>query len=105
MLGELGVVLGVATIALAVMIYRVPARHQLWGALVLTFSVLSWVGALGGLLLGFLLGLIGGVLAITWKPNVIVPATPVQITRICPNCGTVIQKDARFCAYCGKSLP
>lgn len=104
--GEFGVLLGIATIALAVLIYKVPARHQLWGALVLTFSVLSWIGALGGLLLGFIMGLIGGVLAITWKPSTALPASPpAQITRICPNCGTVVQKDAKFCSYCGKSLP
>ena len=106
-LGELGVLLGIATIAVAVLIYRIPARHQLWGALVLAFSLLSWVGAIGGLLLGFLLGLIGGVLAISWKPSVSTPAPApsIQITRICPNCGTVIQKDSKFCSYCGKSLP
>lgn len=104
-LGELGVLLGIATIALAVMIFRFPARHQLWGALVLTSSALSVVGSLGGLLIGFLLGIIGGVLAISWKPSVAALTPPTQITRICPNCGTVIQKDAKFCSYCGKSLP
>ena len=104
-LGEVGVVMGIATIALAVMILRVPQRHQLWGALVLTFSVLSIVGSLGGLLLGFVLGIIGGVLAISWKPGLTAPVPQVQITRICPNCGTVIQKDAKFCSYCGKPLP
>lgn len=103
--GEVGVLLGIATIAVAVMIYRTPSRHQLWGALVLTFSVLSWVTSIGGLVIGFLLGIIGGVLAVTWKPGVAAPAPPSQITRICPNCGTVIEKDARFCSYCGKSLP
>jgi hypothetical protein len=98
--------MGIATIALAVMILRVPQRHQLWGALVLTFSLLSIVGSLGGLLLGFILGIIGGVLAISWKPSVAAPAPapPAQVTRICPNCGTVVQKDAKF-SYCGKSLP
>ena len=103
--GELGVLMGIATVALAVLIYKIPARHQLWGGLVLTFSFLSWIGALAGLFLGFLLGLIGGILAITWKPSTTAAAPPVQITRICPNCGTVIPKDAKFCSYCGKSLP
>ena len=92
-------------IVLAIFIHKSPARHQLWGALVLVFSGLSWVGALGGLLIGFLLGLIGGVLAISWKPSIVMQAPPVQITRICPNCGTVIQMDAKFCPHCGKVLP
>jgi hypothetical protein len=104
-IGGLGVLLGVATIALAVLVYKLPARHQLWGSLVVALSVLSWIVALGGLLVGFLLGLVGGVLAISWKPSVITVAPAVQITRICPNCGTVIQTDARFCPHCGKSLP
>jgi Family of unknown function (DUF6114)/zinc-ribbon domain len=105
-LGELGVLMGIATIALAVMILKVPQRHQLWGALVLTFSILSIAGSLGGLLLGFILGIIGGVLAISWKPSAAVPAAPPpQVTRICPNCGTVVQRDSKFCSYCGKSLP
>lgn len=104
-LGELGVLMGVATVALAVLILKAPERHQLWGALVLTFSILSIAGSLGGLLLGFVLGIVGGVLAISWKPSVAAPTTPAQITRICPNCGTVIQRDAKFCSYCGKSLP
>ena len=104
-LGELGVLMGIATVALAVMILKVPERHQLWGASVLVLSILSIAGSLGGLLLGFILGLVGGVLAISWKPNAAAAAPPIQITRICPNCGTVIQKDAKFCSYCGKSLP
>jgi len=104
-LGEVGIVQGILTIVLAVLLQRIPARHQLWGALVLTSSVLSWVSSIGGLLVGFLLGLVGGVLAISWKPSVATLAPSAQIRRICPNCGTVIQPDAKFCQYCGKSLP
>ena len=106
-LGEVGVLMGIATIALALMILKVPRRHQLWGALVLTFSILSIAGSLGGLLLGFILGIIGGVLAISWKPSVAAPAPPppTQVTRVCPNCGTVVQRDSKFCSHCGKSLP
>ena len=104
-LGEVGVLMGIATIALALMILKVPQRHQLWGALVLTFSILSIAGSLGGLLLGFILGIIGGVLAISWKPGVAAPAPPAQVTRICPSCGTVIEREAKFCSHCGRSLP
>lgn len=100
-LGVLGVLTGVAMIALAILVHMFPVRHQLLGGLVVTLSLVSWVGALGGLFIGFLLGLIGGILAIAWKPS----PTPAQISRICPNCGTVIQKDTKFCPHCGKSLP
>ena len=101
-LGEFGVVLGIATIALAVMLYRSPARHQLYGGLILTFTALSIVGSLGGLVIGFILGLVGGVLAISWKPTA---APQAQATRICPSCGTVVQMNAKFCSNCGRSLP
>ena len=104
-LGVLGVLLGSGMIVLAILIHLSPGRHQLWGALVLVFSLVSWVGALGGLLVGFLLGLIGGVLAISWRPSTIMQASSAQITRICPNCGTVIQKDTKFCPQCGRSMP
>jgi len=102
-LGVFGVLLGIVTIAAAVLIHERPAKHRLWGALLVVFSVVSWVGSIGGLLIGFILGLIGGVLAITWKPSV--ASTQFQITRVCPNCGTVIQKDVKFCPHCGRSLP
>jgi hypothetical protein len=104
-IGGIGVLLGIATVAIAILMNRSPERHQLWGSLVLAFSVLSWVTSLGGLLIGFLLGLVGGVMAISWKPTLVAPVPPVRITRICPTCGTVIQQDAKFCPHCGKSLP
>lgn len=39
------------------------------GIPVLVFWVVSLVCFLGGLVLGFLLGLIGGILAVTWRPS------------------------------------
>lgn len=44
-----------------------PQEHRKWGAIVLVFSILSWfVGA--GEFVGFILGVIGAVLGIEWKP-------------------------------------
>jgi hypothetical protein len=37
--------------------------------LVLIFSILSFFGAAGGFFLGFLLGLIGAILGLTWKAS------------------------------------
>jgi Family of unknown function (DUF6114) len=46
-----------------------PEEHSTWGTLILIFSVLSiFGGAMGGFGVGLILGLIGGVLALTWKP-------------------------------------
>ncbi|MGO9644771.1 MAG: hypothetical protein ACLPY5_08505 [Candidatus Bathyarchaeia archaeon] len=56
---------GIIVIVSALMLYRRPQRHGLCGILVIIFSVFS-----GGII-GALLGLVGGILAIIWKP----PAT------------------------------
>jgi Na+(H+)/acetate symporter ActP len=45
-------------------------QHSTWGILIVLFSVLSmFVGPMGGMGIGLILGLIGGILAITWKPD------------------------------------
>ncbi len=68
-LGIFGLVWGIIVILGSVMMYRNPEQHTLWGIIVLVFSIVSWFGALGGLFIGFLLGLIGGILGIAWKPS------------------------------------
>jgi len=45
---------------------KVGARRT-WGILILVFSVLSFVG-LGGFVVGAIFGIVGGVLALRWKP-------------------------------------
>ncbi len=69
LMGILGLVFGVIVIISALMLNRRPHEHTTWGILILVFSVLSVFGSMmGGFSIGVLLGLIGGVLAITWKP-------------------------------------
>lgn len=64
-----GMAIGLLVIVLAVMLYLKPLNHKSWGGLIITFSVISlWTG-MGGLGLGFILGLVGGVLAIFGKPR------------------------------------
>ena len=50
------------------MIYNQPAKATAWGALILAFSILSLFG-MGGFYFGAILGVVGGALAITWKPS------------------------------------
>jgi len=65
----LGLVFGIIVIISALMLNRRPHEHTTWGILILVFSVLSAFGSMmGGFSIGVLLGLIGGILAITWKP-------------------------------------
>ncbi len=68
--GLLGLVFGAIVIISAVMLNSKPQEHSTWGMLIVLFSVLSiFGGAMGGFGIGLILGLIGGVLAITWKPT------------------------------------
>jgi hypothetical protein len=97
-----------------------PMEHTKWGALILVFSIIG---------LWSLLGFIGGILALVYKP---IPAgqaqpygygpapqqpygqpsqyynqpAPVQasqpMTRICPQCGRVVDENVKYCPYCGK---
>jgi uncharacterized membrane protein YjgN (DUF898 family) len=68
-MGILGIIFGVVVIASAVMLNRQPQQHQTWGILILIFSILSVFGGMGGYLVGLVLGIVGGALAIAWKPS------------------------------------
>jgi hypothetical protein len=82
-----------------------PMEHTKWGTIILIFSIL------GG---GTILGLIGGILALIYKPIPIgaqptpgayaQPGSQSPITRICPQCGRVIDEQVKFCPHCGKQL-
>jgi hypothetical protein len=102
LLGLPGVLWGILMIVCAVMMRSRPAQHATWGSLVVVFSLLSWFGAFGGLVVGFLLGLIGGILGITWKPSTV---SQQAVTRMCPSCGRAIDPNVKFCPHCGKALP
>ncbi len=68
-MGVLGIIFGVIVIISAIMLNSKPEQHSTWGSLIVLFSVLSIFGsAMGGFGIGLILGLIGGILAITWKP-------------------------------------
>jgi hypothetical protein len=68
--GILGLVFGAIVVISAFMLNSRSHEHTTWGTLIILFSVLSiFGGAMGGFGIGLVLGLIGGVLAITWKPT------------------------------------
>jgi hypothetical protein len=117
LVGDVGLLSGVMMILGSIMMYWKPSQHAIWGAIVLVFSAVSWVGAFGGLLIGFILGLVGGILGITWKSHG-VPAnvtvrnvTPASSQRqqtvaqqggsFCASCGSPLQSGARACSACG----
>jgi len=68
-MGILGIIFGIIIIAVAVMLYINPTQHELWGALIIIFSVISIISCMGGMGIGLLLGIVGGILAVLWKPE------------------------------------
>lgn len=69
LLGLFGVVCGIIVIVGAAMLNSRPEEHFKWGTMILIFSVLSVFGGMGGFLVGLILGVVGGALAISWKPR------------------------------------
>ncbi len=67
-LGAVEAVLGLLVIIFGVLMFVRPKDHTTFGVLVLVCSVASLIG-FGGLFLGFILGLIGGILGIVHKPT------------------------------------
>ncbi len=70
-----GLLVGLLTLLIGVLMLAVPRAHVAWGALAIVLSFVSWPFALGGFFLGFLLALIGGILALVWKDTP-APAVP-----------------------------
>jgi len=66
-MGTFGLVSGIIVVISAVMLLASVGQRRTWGVLILVFSVLSFLG-LGGFVVGAILGLVGGVLALRWKP-------------------------------------
>ena len=101
--GPVGVLCGALVILFAVLLSANPKNHAAYGVLILLFSAFSWIGTLGGLVIGFVSGVIGGVLAIAWQPSAKRrPQAP--LTQACPNCGRVIDMDTKHCPRCGTEL-
>ena len=69
-----GIIFGILVLLGAFMVYRNPAQKTAWGVIILVLSILSIVTG-GGFAVGLILGIIGGALALAWKPKT-VPAEP-----------------------------
>jgi hypothetical protein len=65
-LAVIGILSGIIILVGAIMIYNQPAKASAWGTLVLAFSIVSLFG-MGGFFFGAIMGVVGGILAMTWK--------------------------------------
>ena len=117
--GVVGIIMGLIMVVGSFMLYSKPTSAKMWGVVVLVLSIISWVTALGGFFIGFLLGLIGGILALTFKPTMAPGAMPPPMMSssmpmgsapmgsmgmTCKNCGASIPAGATRCPSCGASL-
>ncbi|MBI4280451.1 MAG: hypothetical protein HY660_18515 [Armatimonadetes bacterium] len=64
----LGVIAGLVVLAGAVLLHIRPAESRTWGLVILIASALYVVLGVGGFLAGAL-GVIGGALALSWRPR------------------------------------
>lgn len=68
-LGVIGLILGVIILVLAMRLKTDPASARTYGVIILVLSLISIIGG-GGYYIGLILGLVGGILAITWRAPV-----------------------------------
>ena len=67
--GFFGLISGIVVLVSALMLQADPSRRRTWGVLTLVFSVLSFLG-LGGFVVGAILGIVGGIMTLTWRPPI-----------------------------------
>src|SRR6266571_5633068 len=118
-LGVVGIILGLIMIVGGIMINSNPQSHTMWGVIILILSIVSWITSIGGFFIGFILGLIGGILAITFKPTSMAPPymgamtggmPPQGPTQAAPNmvrcnsCGAMSPMGTTKCPSCGTAL-
>jgi hypothetical protein len=66
--GSFGLVSGVIVLVSGILLRTNPSQRTIWGALIVIFSVVSFFGT-GGFVVGAILGIVGGIMALTWKPQ------------------------------------
>jgi len=63
----LGLLVGVLILLMGVLMVALPSAHSVWGFLTICLAVASIPFAFGGLIVGFVLTLFGGILAVRWR--------------------------------------
>jgi ABC-type phosphate/phosphonate transport system permease subunit len=73
-LATLGLIFGVIISLGALMLHFKPANKKAWGIMIMLLSIPSVVMG-GGFIIGFILGIIAGKLALSGKPKSSIPTT------------------------------
>lgn len=121
--GIASLVFGTIVLFASIQLYALPRQHVTWGVIILLFACLSVVG-FGGFVAGMILGIIGGALGISWRPQRTlypygsasapgayggVPIGPYGVPlvpwRMCMGCGRWIPWAYNVCPMCGAQTP
>ncbi len=62
-----GLIAGLVVLTASILLNSRPADSKTWGTIILVFSIVSLIG-MGGFVIGALLGIAGGALALSWRP-------------------------------------
>ncbi len=78
--GGIGLVCGVLIIVGAIMMNSSSkSRVRLAAVIVLVFTLVGAIFTVGGLVIGFILALIGSILGLTWKPSSQMSPSPMPV--------------------------
>ena len=67
-IATIGLICGALVLFGAIMLRVKPGNKKAWGVVVIVFSIPSVITG-GGFIIGFILGIIGGAKAASWKPK------------------------------------
>ena len=116
--GLVGLIFGLIVVIGSVMLYQKPQSHTMWGVIILILAIVDLPGFWGAGI-GSLLALIGGILALVYKPamaggmapppmmssSMPMGAAPMgSMGTTCKNCGASIPAGATRCPSCGANL-
>ncbi len=74
-IGIWGIICGLVVLVASYLCYVKPEPYTIWGILILVFSILSFIEG-GGFFIGAILGIIGGIWILMWKPPAPVAKAP-----------------------------
>ncbi|MGE5416305.1 MAG: DUF6114 domain-containing protein [Acidobacteriota bacterium] len=63
-----GMIIGLILLGMAIGAIAYPAMNMMLGTVIIVLSILSFIGAAGGLIIGGFCGLVGGALIVAWEP-------------------------------------
>jgi protein-S-isoprenylcysteine O-methyltransferase Ste14 len=89
-LSAIGVAFGTVVLLGTIMVQRMPSKKKFWGGTIVAFSLPTIIMG-GGFIVGFLLGIFGGVSAISGKPKMKAMKTKLPFLKMTDEMGMKIE--------------